>query len=238
MSASFCGCSHDDADVSKEQKLDLEELAVELAAKRASVTVVEGSNIVVVPTVNDTVVDPTVNDSIHDREPLDLVWNWDGVGGLYQGFFLSVEPRLRLATELSRSMAGPVDMHVRYDSQEFIGQIRVRLQNSVLSNNVTFHDDKVDFAGLVPVTMALAQYRETIASRYDIRVASFQVGIETIGDRVTCELSISGDPPADGSVISPCIIISGVEKCGEPTLAGYRFKKDNITLLQRCFGGT
>jgi len=87
---------------------------------------------------------------------------------------------------------------------------------------------------LAPITTALATYRSAVASRYDVRVESFHVGIESFRGAHSCIFTVTGTPPPDGRVLSPCVEIDSQQQCGEPSADGTRFSPDAAATIRTC----
>ena len=178
---------------------------------------------------------PTVSaGSLDDAEPVQVVLVWDGIGPLHKSFFSDQEAVTELATDLAGHLKPPADVHVRYDSQEMLGDIQLRLAPDALVSPVAATQERVNLQALVPITTALASYRSNVAARFDFRVESFRVGIESYRGHRICQLSLAGTPPPDGTLISPCVTINGQQHCGEAAAEGVTFSQEAAAHLRAC----
>ncbi len=159
---------------------------------------------------------------------------WDNVGDLYQSFFSHTEPVTRLSEDLTGYANGPVNVHIRWDQAEFLGTIRLRILPGTLVEPSLGSGPKVPLQELAPLTTALATYRADVASRFDVRVASFRVSLESFSGARHCVFPIAGKPPPDGRVVSPCVQINGQEHCGTPEADGVVFTQTVADDLRAC----
>ena len=169
-----------------------------------------------------------------DAPPVQVVLVWSGISPLYKSFFSNTEAATELATGLAGLVGSPADVYIRYDSEELLGDIQLRLRPGLLQQPVRVTGDRIQLQDLTPITAALAAYRSSIAARFDIRVESFQVGIESFRGAQSCQFSIAGPPPPDGRLISPCVEITGTSVCGEPGVDGVLFPPEIAQTIRRC----
>ena len=101
---------------------------------------------------------------------------WDGIGNLYKSFFSNEDAISQLGLDLGGALGSTANLHIRYDSEAFAGQIRLRLIPNSLQSSVGVSGETVDLQALNALTIPLARYRSTIAGRFDVRVESFEVG--------------------------------------------------------------
>lgn len=169
-----------------------------------------------------------------EAAPVAVVLVWQGVGNLHKGFFS--DPRLTtgLSADLAGTLQPPANVYVRYDSKEFVGSVRVQLLPGTLRLPVRSSGDNVQLSDLAPITRALSSYRSAVANAYDVRVDSFAVGIESFRGTHACIFGVAGTPPPDGSVVSPCVQVDGVQRCGQPGAEGVRFEPDVARIIQSC----
>ena len=165
--------------------------------------------------------------------PIEITW--EGVGLLHQSYFSDREAMTALSVALAPSLAGPVQLFIRYDNKTFQGQLRVRVPPGGLLRPPAESGESIDLAALAPITTALASYRRAIASRFDVRVDGFSVGIELYRGPTSCVIGVGGAPPPDGRVVSPCVRVNGVEICGQPSASGVAFSADNFKKIEGCF---
>ena len=163
-----------------------------------------------------------------------VVLVWEGISGLYKGFFSDRDAVTELAEGLGPWLESPVDVTIRYNAEDSVGDILVKLRPGQLRQPVSVDGDTIDLQGLAPVTVALAAYRSSIASRFDFRVESFRVSLESYRGARVCQLTLAGAPPPDGRLISPCVQINGQGICGQPTQEGVVFPSQSAADLAVC----
>ncbi len=159
---------------------------------------------------------------------------WDNISDLYQSFFSKSEFVDRLSDGLAGYANGPVNLHIQWDQSAFVGTIRLRILPDTLVNPQLGEGSKVPLQALAPLTTALATYRAEIASRFDIRVASFSVALESLSGARHCVFPVVGTPPPDGRLVSPCVELNGQEHCGTPEADGVVFARDVAEDLRAC----
>ena len=165
--------------------------------------------------------------------PIEITW--EGVGLLHQSYFSDREAMTALSVALAPYLTGPVQLFIRYDNKTFQGQLRVRVPPSGFLRPPAESGQSIDLAALAPITTALASYRRAIASRFDVRVDGFSVGLELYRGPSICVIGVGGAPPPDGRVVSPCVQVNGVEICGEPSATGVSFAEDRLKKIADCF---
>lgn len=163
-----------------------------------------------------------------------VVLIWEGIGNLYKNFFSDQDAVTSLAAGLGPHLADPVDVTVRYNAEDSVGDILIKLRPGQLTEPITATGDTIQLQGLAPVTTALATYRSTIASRFDFRVESFRVSLESYRGARVCQLTLAGKPPPDGRLISPCVTVNGQKQCGQPTEAGVTFSAAVASDIRAC----
>ena len=135
-----------------------------------------------------------------DPGPVSLALPWKGVGVLHQGYFSDAEAATVLAVELGETVGRrPLNLQIGWDSEVHEGSIRLVLAGNELPG--LFAGNRVQTAALVPLTRALAGYRDAVAGRFDVRVLSFRVSVG-VGDR--CEVQVVGAHPPNGTQLSEC----------------------------------
>lgn len=164
----------------------------------------------------------------------DLVFVWHGVGPLYQGFFTTQDAVTTLATDLAPWVSGRANVAVYWDEEDDIGRIRLNLLPGTLPRPVGGAGELVALHELAPLTTALARYRSTLASRFDLRIESFRVELESVRGTKACVIGLTGTPPPDGRVLNPCVQINGIDRCGSPEAAGVRYSPEVAEELRRC----
>lgn len=166
--------------------------------------------------------------------PARVELQWTGIGPLHKGFFSDREAVTRLAADLAGEVRDPVPIAVRYDSKNFFGQVRLLLDPEALLRPVAASGDTVRLQDLSPLTEALASYRSDVAGRFDVRLGSFEVGIESVRTGRACVFRLAGPPPPDGRLISPCVEVNGKQHCGTPTAEGVRFSNGVAEDVTAC----
>ncbi|MCB9778315.1 MAG: hypothetical protein H6742_07110 [Alphaproteobacteria bacterium] len=163
-----------------------------------------------------------------------VVYVFEGVGVLHKSFFANPEVVAELSSALGGTLSGNANVYVRYDSKDFVGSIRLRLLPDSLQLPVAVQGDTVDLAALAPITRALAGMRSDVAGRFDVRLDSFSVGIESYRGSTVCVFSVAGQPPPDGSIVSPCVEINGQQVCGTPGPTGVSLPADAAQAIRSC----
>ena len=167
-------------------------------------------------------------------DPVQPELQWTGVGNLHKSFFSDTAVVQQLSADLTGAVRSPAPIAVRYDSKAFTGQIHLLLDPGALSVPVSGSGDVIQLQDLVPLTTALARYRSAVAARFDLRVESFSVAIESVRPGRACTFRVAGPPPPDGRLVSPCVRINGADRCGEPTPDGVRFTADAAADVRAC----
>ena len=168
-------------------------------------------------------------------DPVELEITWDGIGRLYRSFFQDREAVTELATRLGPYVKAPAQVVIRYDSENFVGDIRVRVPPGGLVAAPRETDGVVALSDLVPIMRALAVYRDTVAGRFDIRVRSFRIGIEGFRGPRHCLAVPAGQPPPDGRTVSPCVAVNGGDVCGRPEGELTRFTTADLQKVAGCW---
>lgn len=159
---------------------------------------------------------------------------WDNISDLYRSFFSRTEPQTRLSGDLAGYANGPVNLHVRWDQEAFSGAIRLRILPDTLVSPQLGEGGLVPLQALAPLTTALATYRSDVSSRFDIRIESFEVSLESFSGARHCVFPIVGKSPPDGRLLSPCVWLNGQERCGTPQPEGVLFSPDVADDLRAC----
>jgi len=171
---------------------------------------------------------------VEGGEPLPVILIWEGIGALHKGFFSDGTARTALSVGLGGTLKPPANIYVRHDNEKFIGSVRLRLLPQTLALPVRREGDLVALQDLSPILQALASYRTDIAQRFDVRIASFSVGIESFRGSTSCIFGVTGDAPADGRVVDPCVQINGQARCGQPEAGGVRFEPEHARAVAEC----
>lgn len=164
--------------------------------------------------------------------------DWFGVGPLYQGFFSTPSAVAALGESLGACLGQTAQVWISYDSVEFVGRIVLKVPPDASICRASDSGGAVDLSGLVPLTQAIAAYRDRISSAYDYRVASFRVGVLYTRGAKTCTVWAAGQHPPDGTRYDPCVDLNGVSTCADgdrsagvttlrfPQAADQRFVRD------------
>jgi hypothetical protein len=132
--------------------------------------------------------------------PVSLKLTWQGLSSLHQGYFADGEATRVLAEELGEVVGRRVlKVQVGWDSEAQLGSIRLALAGNEVPG--LFVGNTLQTAALVPMTQALASYRDAVAGRFDLRVLSFRI-LVGVGKR--CEVQVEGAYPPDGTQLSAC----------------------------------
>jgi hypothetical protein len=164
----------------------------------------------------------------------DIQFIWTGIGQLHKGFFLSTPLIGALSKDLAGVVKSPATIHVSFDSAEHLGHIRFVMEPGVLIRPVDMSSEGVALQSLVPITQALARYRASVAGRFDLRIGSFAVGIQSEIGGARCVFGITGPPPPDGSIISGCVVIDGTSRCGQLVGSRVQFERADHRSIAAC----
>lgn len=182
---------------------------------------------------------PTPVEAAGDAAPPELVFVWHGIGPLYQSFFTHDDVVKQLQADLRGWVRGPANVHVYYNEQTFVGDIRIQILPNTLLRRIPIEGAAVGLSGLAPLTTALARYRDAVSGRFDVRVASFKVAVESVQGPRHCVFGVVGRPPPDGRTISPCVTLNGQQRCGEAQADGsVRFGSKLVDDLRECLNPT
>ena len=129
-----------------------------------------------------------------------LELTWQGLSSLHKGYFSNAEAMSVLAAELGEAVGRrTLKVQVGWDSEAHQGSIRLGLVGNEVPGLIV--GNTVQTAALVPLTRALAAYRDAVAGWFDIRVLSFRI-LVAVGKR--CEVQVVGAHPLDGTLLSEC----------------------------------
>lgn len=167
-------------------------------------------------------------------QPVPVILIWEGIGNLHKGFFGEPAATTALSVGLAGTLQPPANIYVRHDNKEYIGSVRLRLLPDTLRLPVGRTGDLLSLQDLSPVMQALASYRTDIAQRFDMRIASFSVGIESFRGGTSCIFGVTGEAPADGRVVDPCVVVNGQTRCGQPERGGVRFEPEVAKAIASC----
>lgn len=166
----------------------------------------------------------------------ELQIQFEGVGPLYQGFFRSAEPGERLARAASSCVGDAVYLYVSFSEEEHLGRLTLRVEPDVASCRPLPTDTGWDFSPTVPLSTALAAYRDELAAAYDMRLASFEVRVAYRTDRSLCTVEARGSHPPDGTTFGACVQQDLERRCAQTGGAvALDFAERDARALRSCF---
>jgi len=174
-------------------------------------------------------------------QPAEVRLQFDSVSRLHQGYFGDPKMLSLLREGIAGCALGPTDVVISYDSEEHIGRMVLYADTSGLRCKPLATSNGFDLRPLVPVTQALAAYRDKVAALRDYRVSSFRIGVNFMKGVNLCTLWSFGQYPPDGTTFSPCVDFAGVPRCGrgvaERGVDLLQFSKlEDQQYLVKCFG--
>lgn len=172
-----------------------------------------------------------------DGAPAAAKIEFQGISSLYRTFFADPALQTPLTGALAGKVAGTPSLFVSYDEVAVRGHITLRLQASDLLLPVRGDGARIVVQDLAPILVALDDYRQGLGARYDLRLLNFHIGIELHGGGRTCLFGPAGDPPPDGSVVSPCVDVGGEHACGQPSEQGVSFDPGVGAAILACLRG-
>lgn len=185
------------------------------------------------------VVVPTRNVVVGSEEAVAVELQFQGVGGLFRNFFSDPELVGKLGAELGPCIAGGLAVVVITWSEETrIGTITVTAEPEMLACRPGTANG-LDMTPLTPLGAALANYRDGVSGKYDVRVASFRTGLKLLEGMNHCAFWLGGQYPPDGTQWKRCADFAGNERCmkgdeheGVTTL---RFGGEDDAYARACF---
>lgn len=161
--------------------------------------------------------------------PVVVEVTWEGIGKLHKGYFSTPDLVADVSDDLRGHLAtSPAQVRVGWDEAANTGWVRLVVPPGALATPPGEAHGRVDLQALAPLTRALASWRDGVASRYDLRVQSFGIGVDFYRGALHCRVGVAGTPPPDGSVVSPCVQVNGAEVCGVPGGAGVAFTDPRV----------
>jgi hypothetical protein len=147
-------------------------------------------------------------------DAVDVELRFFGVGELHKGFLSDTQLIGRLGKDLGACVQGTAQVLIRWNAEERVGWMQLKVPPGGLRCMPTPHPEGGwDLSPLVPITRALAAYRDGAAGNYDLRFSSFHIGTSFTRGANQCLLRIAGQHPPDGTAFSPCVDIAGVPAC-------------------------
>ena len=138
-----------------------------------------------------------------------------GVGPQYQNYFSQSEFVGALGASLGACQVDEAVVLITYDSEKWIGTITLETTPEGLACPIGVSDEGLDLSPMEPVGVALARFRDQVSGTYDIRIASFRVGVTLLRNTNLCTFWIGGQYPPDGSLWSRCPSFAGNRHCGK-----------------------
>lgn len=183
---------------------------------------------------------PRSNVIVGNGEAVAVELQFQGVGGLFRGFFTEPELVAQLGVELGPCIEGGLAVVVITWSEETrIGTITVSAEPEMIRCKPG-GGSGLDMTPLEPIGRALANYRDAVSGRFDVRIASFRTGLKLISGMNHCAFWSGGQYPPDGSQWKRCADFAGNETCmpgdrhdGVTTL---RFGGEQGATARACFG--
>jgi len=138
------------------------------------------------------------------------------VGPLHQGFFRRESLVRKLGQALGACTDHTVEVDVVWSQKDLEGRIIGQVpQGTTICGPKAAGKTRVDLAPLVPVTRALATYRDGVAGFSDFRIANFVVAADVLDEGVTCRFRAAGQHPPDGTRFHPCVQVNGERICAQ-----------------------
>jgi len=144
---------------------------------------------------------------------------FEGVGALHKGFFVDAEAITELSENLSPCFDAATTVKVGYEAAKRRGWIIALMDKGNRLCQPTLQQNTLDLAPLTPIGRALAGYRDAIAANYDMRVASFQIGLLTLDGPRQCMFWNAGQHPPDGTLWDRCVMLGTQQVCASEKAA-------------------
>jgi hypothetical protein len=178
---------------------------------------------------------------VGNEDAVAITLQFRGVGPQYQNYFSQPAFVGALGTALGACQVEEAVVLITYDSENWIGTITLETSPESLTCPVRLTEVGADLSAMSPIGMALAAYRDQVSGTFDIRIASFRVGVSLLRNTHLCTFWIGGQYPPDGSAWSPCASFAGNEHCaaGEKTAGVHVLAfegDDDRRYVEACFG--
>lgn len=164
--------------------------------------------------------------------PVKLYLDFVGIGALHKTFFMDTRVTRKVQQKLQGHVSGPVGVLIEFKNNQ--GRIRIQVDPEFLVANLGT-PGAVQMSSLVPLTQAAAFYRDWVAGNFDLRVHNFEIGLDITPKNKVCKITVTGDPPPDGTQFTPCIEVDGTALCGELTEGVLRLPPVHHDAVGRCF---
>ena len=159
---------------------------------------------------------------------------WQGISPLHKTFFLDEAAVEQLGRDLVGHVQPPANVYISFDSKWHIGRILLRLLPATGVGLEPGEGEDLDLGVISPILQGLARYRSRIAARYDTRVESFHVGIDSYRGPNHCRFGAAGPQPPDGTLVNGCVQLNGSERCGVSGGSGLHFESDAAETIRAC----
>ncbi len=167
----------------------------------------------------------------------ELVIQYEGVSPLYKGFFNDAAVGGALARAAQSCVGDTTYLYVSYDMETRTGRLTLRIEPDVTTCRPVQADGGWQTTPTFPLARALAQYRDALASTYDLRIAAFHVQVAVRSTRSMCTLRAEGTHPPDGNGFGACVLHGMEERCGVVADDGLlTFGAADSSALRSCFG--
>lgn len=144
-----------------------------------------------------------------------LELRFTNVSALHRRFFSDPELVAPLAEAVAACADAPVPLVITYDGETREGHVVLDLSREALRCAPERRGELVDVSALLPLTKAVARYRNEVGASKDMRVYAFEAGLFVRDGIGWASLWAFGQEPADGSTVHPCVGLDGLERCTE-----------------------
>ena len=185
----------------------------------------------------DTTAGQTADATVEAGSP-QLIIQYEGVAPLYRGFFNDARAGAALAEAAAPCVGNDVYLYVSYDNDERKGRMTLRVEPDVAACRPVPTETGWDLSPAVPLSSALATFRDTLAATYDFRISSFEVQVTyRAPDSSLCTLKAEGAHPPDGRSFAACVREDLNTHCGTMAADGTTLALDASTgrALRGCF---
>lgn len=171
-------------------------------------------------------------------EPVDVRFAFQKIANNYRYYFSEPEFTGPLEQALGACFDEYAEVVVTYNLETLVGRIFVQTPRNRLGCAPIVTEHGLDVRPLVPVTRALAAYRDALASGRDFRLANFAIGVRVVDGVQICDLWAEGQNPPDGSTFSACVTLQGHDVCDGDRRTGHQripWPADRGADLRGCF---
>jgi hypothetical protein len=163
-----------------------------------------------------------------------LELRFTNISALHRRFFSDPELMIALAEDLAPCVEGVAPVVVTYDGDKRQGHIVLDVSRDALTCSAV-HEGAVDVSALMPLSRAVASYRNAVAGTKDIRMFSFEAGVFVRDGVGWASLFAFGQEPSDGTTVHPCVGLDGLTRCTEapPHMGVVRYRLDAPWITRR-----